>query len=115
MGHEDLLKMQEMGLCSKELRSTADNTLKPGAPVYLWWTNTGIGYSSTLWSLEEFLSPDIEDWVAAADAVNPPPHELPFRDNSSRTGQREDFSPPVPKALTRLAWETDQMRKRSEE
>lgn len=50
----------------------ADNTLRPGAPVYVW--QLARAEHTTLWSLPEFLeeSMGVEDWMAVAQLLAPP-------------------------------------------
>eukprot|EP00746_Dinoflagellata_sp_MGD_P102329 gnl/MRDRNA2_/MRDRNA2_41837_c0_seq1.p2 gnl/MRDRNA2_/MRDRNA2_41837_c0~~gnl/MRDRNA2_/MRDRNA2_41837_c0_seq1.p2 ORF type:complete len:112 (-),score=13.43 gnl/MRDRNA2_/MRDRNA2_41837_c0_seq1:32-367(-) len=43
-------------------RIVADNVLKPGAPLFLFGTQA----SACLWSLAEFGSTDLEDWMSAS-------------------------------------------------
>jgi len=50
---------------------SADNVLRPGAPVFAWsvaWQVSQGGFSNVFWSLPEFLEEDagVEDWMAVA-------------------------------------------------
>mmetsp|Transcript_107704 Transcript_107704/g.335866 ORF Transcript_107704/g.335866 Transcript_107704/m.335866 type:complete len:84 (+) Transcript_107704:49-300(+) len=60
-------------------RIVADNTVKPGSPVYNWHCNYSKSYDTTFYSLHEFLESTIEDWQCVCDWIGPEPEEArPF-------------------------------------
>eukprot|EP00746_Dinoflagellata_sp_MGD_P138763 gnl/MRDRNA2_/MRDRNA2_72347_c0_seq1.p1 gnl/MRDRNA2_/MRDRNA2_72347_c0~~gnl/MRDRNA2_/MRDRNA2_72347_c0_seq1.p1 ORF type:complete len:355 (+),score=63.69 gnl/MRDRNA2_/MRDRNA2_72347_c0_seq1:391-1455(+) len=100
--HIDLQAMEAMGQLSPYARVTADNVLKPGAPVYAWMMDQSSQYSSTAWALPEFVQEGTEDWLVV----------------SVRQGlalqEHQELVKNAPRGLERLAWETDKMRHLSE-
>lgn len=68
--HEDLQRLERLCLLANIAQLTADNTVKPGAPVFLWHLAHGNTYDATSWALSEFQSELIEDYVATAKFRN---------------------------------------------
>lgn len=64
--HEDLQRLERLSLFANIVQLTADNTVKPGAPVFLWNLSHGNTYDTTCWALTEFQSEIIEDYIATA-------------------------------------------------
>eukprot|EP00445_Apocalathium_hangoei_P087530 CAMPEP_0204216294 /NCGR_PEP_ID=MMETSP0361-20130328/78063_1 /ASSEMBLY_ACC=CAM_ASM_000343 /TAXON_ID=268821 /ORGANISM="Scrippsiella Hangoei, Strain SHTV-5" /LENGTH=415 /DNA_ID=CAMNT_0051181139 /DNA_START=13 /DNA_END=1260 /DNA_ORIENTATION=- len=66
--HEDLAQLERMQALAAASQCTADNTLKPGSPVYLWHVAVGAAcsFSTSLWSMSEFALEAIEDWQAVS-------------------------------------------------
>lgn len=66
--HEDLAQLERMRLISPMAHVTADNTLKPGSPLYLWHVSVGAvdSFATVLWSMAEFALEEIEDWQAVS-------------------------------------------------
>lgn len=70
--HSDMVHLQR----TEALRGRilADNTLKPGAPEFLWLLCKGSAGSGSngvaLWSLPEFLTETCEDWMTSADTTH---------------------------------------------
>merc|ERR1712046_70446 len=58
--HEDLNQLEEMRLMFPGCRLVADNTVKPGSPVYNWHTCWSKSYDTTFYSMHEFLESNIE-------------------------------------------------------
>jgi len=85
--HDDLSQLEELRLLTPMCRLVADNTVKPGSPVYNWHTTTCECYDTTNYTLHEFLESTIEDWQVVCDFMHPPvkkwrplpwqPQELP--------------------------------------
>jgi len=71
--HEDLSQLEQLNLMFPGCRLVADNTVKPGAPVYSWHCNWSKSYDTTFYSLHEFLESTIEDWQCVCDWVGPEP------------------------------------------
>lgn len=69
--HDDLSQLEEMRLMFPECRLVADNTVKPGAPVYVWHCTTSPSYKTTNFTLHEFLESSIEDWQVVCDYQGP--------------------------------------------
>mmetsp|Transcript_35292 Transcript_35292/g.65396 ORF Transcript_35292/g.65396 Transcript_35292/m.65396 type:complete len:83 (-) Transcript_35292:62-310(-) len=69
-GREDFALMQRFCLMARRMKFTADNTLNPGSPVFLWERLPQhcleSATATTPWALTEFLS-DHEDWTAVTD------------------------------------------------
>lgn len=79
--HEDLFQLEELHLMHPGCRLVADNTVKPGAPVYSWHISHSKSYDTTFFSLHEFLESSIEDWQAVCDWKGPEeekPKPLPW-------------------------------------
>mmetsp|Transcript_2774 Transcript_2774/g.5008 ORF Transcript_2774/g.5008 Transcript_2774/m.5008 type:complete len:417 (-) Transcript_2774:11-1261(-) len=66
--HEDLAQLERIAVMATESHSTADNTVKPGSPVYLWHVAVGASQSfdTVLWAMSEFALEEIEDWQAVS-------------------------------------------------
>merc|ERR1711865_950403 len=68
--HQDFALLEQCLLFAKRSRFVADNTLNPGAPVFLWirqrFCTGGSASFTTQWAITEFLS-DHEDWTALCD------------------------------------------------
>jgi len=93
--HSDLALMEELNILSDRAVILADNVLKPGAPLYIWHLAKGSYHHCTAISVREFLLQS-EDWMVMA-----------FRDVS------RPKAPTPPPSLHRLAFESDNFRKRS--
>lgn len=96
--HEDLHQLEQMGSMGLRSRVVADNCLKPGAPFFVWHVTRGGAYNSTIWTMAEFSSEEIEDWMVVCDCISAP--EKVMSHVPEKTKQQ----------LERLAWETDHMR-----
>lgn len=67
--HEDLAQLECLHAPAALSHITADNTVKPGSPIFLWHLCSGIlqhRFLTQLWSMPEFALADIEDWQAVA-------------------------------------------------
>jgi len=66
--HEDLAGLECLSAMAPLAHVTADNTVKPGAPVYLWHVVVGArgNFLTELWALEEFALDAIEDWQSVS-------------------------------------------------
>jgi len=66
--HEDLAKLEGMTSIAPLANTTADNTLKPGSPVYLWHMCVGAvdRFATVMWAMTEFALEDIEDWQSVS-------------------------------------------------
>jgi len=67
--HKDFALLEKMHLFAPRSRFIADNTLNPGAPLFLWMQKAQWRLTRTLtvqWALTEFLS-EHEDWTAVCD------------------------------------------------
>lgn len=93
--HTDLGLFEELELLADDAVVLADNVLKPGAPVYIWHLCKGPYKSCTAVSVREFLLQS-EDWMVMA-----------FYDRSGKP------VPKVPPELYRLAFQSDNFRKKS--
>lgn len=100
--HEDLAHLERLGTLGVEGRVLADNCLKPGAPFFVWHVATSPVYSTTIWTMPEFASEEIEDWMVVCQYVGMP------------QGSPPECSPRVFRMLTQLVWETDNMRSGAE-
>jgi len=69
--HDDLSQLEELRLLSPLCRVVADNTVKPGSPVYCWHTTVSDCYATTNYTLHEFLEASIEDWQVVCDFLGP--------------------------------------------
>merc|ERR1719221_808009 len=87
-----------MGLLGVRGRVLADNCLKPGAPFFVWHVSSSGAYMTTIWTMSEFASEEIEDWMVVCEYVGRPP------------GCLSRCAPRVHELLSQLAWETDNMR-----
>lgn len=96
--HEDLATIELLALPAPHAHILADNVITPGAPLFLWYAVHSEAWHTTVWSLNEFLEPDVVDWMVAASYVNP------------------NAATPIaaPTQLKDLSWFTDHMRRRSE-
>eukprot|EP00927_Polykrikos_kofoidii_P041062 TRINITY_DN34993_c0_g1_i1.p1 TRINITY_DN34993_c0_g1~~TRINITY_DN34993_c0_g1_i1.p1 ORF type:complete len:1124 (+),score=191.28 TRINITY_DN34993_c0_g1_i1:97-3372(+) len=93
--HTDLKLMEELDLLDDGALILADNVLKPGAPLYIWHLLHGPYSHCTAISVREFLLQS-EDWMV-----------MGFHDPSRGPVQEP------PSALHRVAFESDNFRKRS--
>jgi predicted O-methyltransferase YrrM len=67
--HQDFRLLEKLAMPSRRSRFISDNTLNPGAPVFLWsrlHSSERPRILTVQWSLTEFLS-DHEDWTAVSD------------------------------------------------
>lgn len=65
--HQDLTLLQHAVLTARSLILVADNTLNPGAPVFLWErVQTNCPNLTVAWALTEFLA-EHEDWTAVCN------------------------------------------------
>mmetsp|Transcript_110100 Transcript_110100/g.235064 ORF Transcript_110100/g.235064 Transcript_110100/m.235064 type:complete len:426 (+) Transcript_110100:3-1280(+) len=96
--HEDLQELELMGALGVGGRVLADNCLKPGAPFFVWHVASTGTYNTTIWTMGEFASEEIEDWMVVCEYVGTP------------AGGPPRCPPHVHELLTQLAWETDNMR-----
>lgn len=71
--HEDLMQLERLAAVAPIANVTADNTVKPGSPVYLWHVAVGAvdRFTTVLWALAEFALEEIEDWQAVSLALGP--------------------------------------------
>lgn len=69
--HDDLSQLEELRLLFPNCRLVADNTVKPGAPVYCWHTTVSECYRTINYTLHEFLESTIEDWQVVCDYLGP--------------------------------------------
>lgn len=69
--HAELRQLEQLRAMGPGSRLLADNTLKPGAPEFLWnllhCTPTVPHAGFLSWSVPEFLTDSCEDWMTAAD------------------------------------------------
>mmetsp|Transcript_37281 Transcript_37281/g.69403 ORF Transcript_37281/g.69403 Transcript_37281/m.69403 type:complete len:549 (-) Transcript_37281:94-1740(-) len=96
--HEDLLQLELMGAINVGGRVLADNCLKPGAPFFVWHVSKSGIYRTTIWTMSEFASEDIEDWMVVCEYAGMP------------EGHPTSCEPHIHGLLAQLAWETDNMR-----
>lgn len=73
--HDDLHQLERLHLLFPGCRIVADNTVKPGAPVYCWHCNLSRSYDTTFYSLHEYLESTIEDWQCVCDWIGPEAEE----------------------------------------
>jgi len=73
--HEDLNQLEELHLMFPGCRLVADNTVKPGSPVYNWHCCFSPSYDTIFYSLHEFLESSIEDWQCVCDWLGPAEEE----------------------------------------
>merc|ERR1712070_858146 len=92
----------------------ADNVLKPSAPAFLWMVNSGARWAATNWALGEFVQHYVEDWMVVADYLGPGRGAAPPVHESSLQSWDLELPKPPPE-LSRLAWDSDKWRRRSEE
>merc|ERR1719235_789296 len=71
--HQDFLLLERYGLFARRARFVTDNTLNPGAPLFIWnfaahrqATQQGYHTATTPFSLSEFQA-EHEDWTAVTD------------------------------------------------
>merc|ERR1712150_302038 len=56
--HEDLVHLEQLAsLGAGGGHVVADNTVKPGSPVYIWNLSRSVSHATTFWSMEEFGLP----------------------------------------------------------
>eukprot|EP00416_Gambierdiscus_australes_P035923 CAMPEP_0171111148 /NCGR_PEP_ID=MMETSP0766_2-20121228/74045_1 /TAXON_ID=439317 /ORGANISM="Gambierdiscus australes, Strain CAWD 149" /LENGTH=327 /DNA_ID=CAMNT_0011573107 /DNA_START=98 /DNA_END=1078 /DNA_ORIENTATION=- len=67
--HNDLQHVERLLLPGCDVQLTADNTLKPGAPVFLWHLECTSAYDLMAWALSEFQTPVVEDILLQQLAV----------------------------------------------
>lgn len=61
--HDDLSHVESLRALAPSSHIAADNTLKPGSPVYVWHVTVGAeGFVTAAWSMSEFALELIEDW-----------------------------------------------------
>lgn len=88
----DLSFMEQSGLIGPGSFVIADNALKPGAPLLLWYLLKSGLYNTEIMSVTEFAMPS-EDWMAVAEML-----------------PSDAKAPPVPKVVLHLQREADRMR-----
>eukprot|EP00747_Dinoflagellata_sp_TGD_P120370 gnl/TRDRNA2_/TRDRNA2_173224_c0_seq2.p1 gnl/TRDRNA2_/TRDRNA2_173224_c0~~gnl/TRDRNA2_/TRDRNA2_173224_c0_seq2.p1 ORF type:complete len:358 (-),score=41.71 gnl/TRDRNA2_/TRDRNA2_173224_c0_seq2:14-1087(-) len=66
--HEDLQQLELLAAMAPVAHVSADNTLKPGAPEFLWHVAIGAltSFNTGLWTMSEFALETIEDWQAVS-------------------------------------------------
>lgn len=66
--HEDLMLLERMPALAPISHVTADNTVKPGSPVFIWHVALGASrrFRTQLWSMPEFALVSIEDWQSVS-------------------------------------------------
>lgn len=66
--HSDLAELEALQACAPTSHTVADNTVKPGAPVFLWHVAIGATHSwkTGLVAMSEFASEAIEDWQSVS-------------------------------------------------
>ncbi|CAE7616074.1 PGC [Symbiodinium natans] len=98
--HDDLQSFEEMKLLQDGCRVLADNTLKPGAPLFLWHVSRSPSFTTDLVVVPEFgLGHQVlQDWVAVSC------YDLHHAGSSS---------PPPPHAIAELSERCDALRRRS--
>lgn len=66
--HEDLMLLERMPALAPISHVTADNTVKPGSPVFIWHVALGASqrFCTQLWSVPEFALASIEDWQSVS-------------------------------------------------
>eukprot|EP00928_Gymnodinium_smaydae_P030781 TRINITY_DN22788_c0_g7_i1.p1 TRINITY_DN22788_c0_g7~~TRINITY_DN22788_c0_g7_i1.p1 ORF type:complete len:992 (+),score=211.28 TRINITY_DN22788_c0_g7_i1:60-2978(+) len=64
--HDDLRRLEEMGLLSEPCVVVADNVLKPGAPYHVWRICSMPQYRTDIVDLREFGSAPVEDWMTVS-------------------------------------------------
>eukprot|EP00928_Gymnodinium_smaydae_P066885 TRINITY_DN49847_c0_g1_i1.p1 TRINITY_DN49847_c0_g1~~TRINITY_DN49847_c0_g1_i1.p1 ORF type:complete len:347 (+),score=76.43 TRINITY_DN49847_c0_g1_i1:130-1170(+) len=69
--HDDLAQLEQLGLMHPGCRIVADNTVKPGSPLYCWHTTYSKYYDTINYTLNEYLEATIEDWQVVADYRGP--------------------------------------------
>lgn len=64
--HEDLQRLETLGLLSNPAVVVADNVLKPGAPYHVWRISSMPHYRTDIIDLREFGSAPVEDWITVS-------------------------------------------------
>lgn len=96
--HDDLRHLEDLGITGVRSRVLADNCLKPGAPFFVWHVSNTNTFDTTIWSVSEFASEEIEDWMIVGEYIRAPSRE------------EREYPDRVHDVLVQLAWETDNMR-----
>mmetsp|Transcript_62829 Transcript_62829/g.205094 ORF Transcript_62829/g.205094 Transcript_62829/m.205094 type:complete len:881 (+) Transcript_62829:1687-4329(+) len=96
--HIDLASLERLLAFAPGGIAVADNVVLPGAPLYLWVVTRHIAWATTVWALQEFLEPNVEDWMCVSEYCAPLFPEVD--------------EPPV--SWQRLSWHTDHMRRRAQ-
>eukprot|EP00445_Apocalathium_hangoei_P015348 CAMPEP_0203877280 /NCGR_PEP_ID=MMETSP0359-20131031/21896_1 /ASSEMBLY_ACC=CAM_ASM_000338 /TAXON_ID=268821 /ORGANISM="Scrippsiella Hangoei, Strain SHTV-5" /LENGTH=942 /DNA_ID=CAMNT_0050796211 /DNA_START=34 /DNA_END=2859 /DNA_ORIENTATION=+ len=96
--HDDLQRLERIGLLSDPAVVVADNVLKPGAPYHVWRISSMPHYRTDIIDLREFGSAPVEDWMTVSWVHRGPTYGMPAEE------LRE---------LTALARESDRFRLRA--
>ncbi|CAE8645608.1 unnamed protein product, partial [Polarella glacialis] len=105
---EDLESLDQLGLLSEEAVIVADNTLKPGAPTFLWHVCAVDGpWETRVVAVKDFGSFGVEDWMSVSRRV-----QARVQEPGCPEGSREAVRRP-PRAVRDLDWEADEMRWKS--
>eukprot|EP00927_Polykrikos_kofoidii_P031259 TRINITY_DN26908_c0_g1_i1.p1 TRINITY_DN26908_c0_g1~~TRINITY_DN26908_c0_g1_i1.p1 ORF type:complete len:980 (+),score=206.02 TRINITY_DN26908_c0_g1_i1:74-3013(+) len=64
--HDDLRRLEELGLMTNPAVVVADNVLKPGAPYHVWRICSMPHYRTDIVDLREFGSAPVEDWITVS-------------------------------------------------
>jgi len=97
---EDLEALMRFRVLARGSIIVADNTLKPGAPTFLWRLLYNDSFEVSIASVTEFAMPGVEDWLAIAEYVRPG-----MKNMSSQVGPSRE--------LEELEWWADRMRVRA--
>jgi len=98
--HEDLTNLENTRLLARDCMIVADNTLKPGAPLFMYRVCCSGPFATQVVELEDFGG-SVDDWMTVS-------YYLIDRDDLKGELREE-----VPPELLQLAYETDGMRWRS--
>eukprot|EP00443_Scrippsiella_acuminata_P004726 CAMPEP_0115360794 /NCGR_PEP_ID=MMETSP0270-20121206/101875_1 /TAXON_ID=71861 /ORGANISM="Scrippsiella trochoidea, Strain CCMP3099" /LENGTH=115 /DNA_ID=CAMNT_0002783349 /DNA_START=1 /DNA_END=345 /DNA_ORIENTATION=+ len=96
--HDDLQRLERIGLLTDPAVVIADNVLKPGAPYHVWRICSMPHYRTDIVDLREFGSAPVEDWITVSWVHRGPTYGMPAED------RRE---------LVALARESDRFRLRA--
>jgi len=96
--HIDLAAIEHFNLLAPGGHAVADNVALPGAPLYLWEVTHHPAWETCAWALQEFLEPNVEDWMCCSIYVAPVFPDIP----------------PPPEGWQKLSWHTDHMRRRAQ-
>merc|ERR1719476_594886 len=96
--HDDMQRMERLGLLSNPAVIIADNVLKPGAPYHVWRISSMPHYATDIVDLREFGSAPVEDWMTVSWV---------------RRGETYGKAAEERRELTALARESDRFRLRA--
>lgn len=96
---EDLSVLERLGALKPGAIIVADNVLKPGAPLFLWYVSRCGAYSTEVISVTEFAMPMVEDWMSLSV----------LRSITGASGTSAE-DPPL---LRVLEWKAERMRARA--